>query len=249
MLRPRNTCSDPETHARDTCSGRKAHARGERHMLGAKDTCSGRKTHAPAKDTCSRLKTHARDTCFDLKTQGPAGHTGLETHGYRHRVRAEKHRVGRRRAARTGHHRFRRRAAPTPGTPGDANFYAPDRSATPLRTEQEDRRADRAEREAPVVSTAPRCDHEPDDTCSDLETPAEDAGFGPETQAPAPNTRPETPGEKHRGRPEDTGWGAGPDTRTARPGFRRRATPTPRIGGHELLRIRPFCRSTDPVSA
>ena len=87
------------------------------------------------------------------------------------------------------------------------------------------------------------------DTCSDLETHAKDTGFGLETQAPAPNTRLETPGEKHRGRAEDTGWGAGPDTRTACSGFRCRAAPTPRIGGHELLRIRPFCRSTDPVSA
>ena len=87
------------------------------------------------------------------------------------------------------------------------------------------------------------------DTGSGPETQAKDTGFGLETQAPAPNTRLETPGEKHRGRAEDTEWGAGPDTRTARPGFRCRAAPTPRIGGRELLGIRPFCRSTDPVSA
>ena len=98
----------------------------------------------------------------------------------------------------------------------------------------------------------------PTDTCSGLETHAPIQRHMPETHAR---------GERHMLRSRDTCWihmlrpedtgscrahrTQGPARKTqsgasAVPGFRCRATPTPRIGGHELLRIRPFCRSTEP---
>ena len=141
-------------------------------MLGARDTCSGR-------------KTHARDTCFDLKTQGPAGHKGLETQGHRHRARPEKHRVGRRRAARTGHHRSRRRAARPPVLPGTRTSTHPTgrrrRSAPSRETGDRPGRIGKPRREhrhraattSPTMP-APAYGHllRARDTCSDPETHA-----------------------------------------------------------------------------
>ena len=226
--------------SKDTCSGRKTHARDEIHMLGGKDTCSGGKTHARGerhmlggRDTCSGLETHARDTCFDLKTQGAARKTqGGASAGRENRALPFSPSSGPdprdSRGSRTSTHPTgrRRRSAPSRET-GDR----PGRIGKPRREHR-----NRAATTSPTMPAAAyghllRVEKHmlpPKDTCQRHMLPPKDTC------------------QRHMLRPEDTGWGAGPDTRTARPGFRCRATPTPRIGGHELLRIRPFSRSTEP---